>query len=569
MQTAAHTWTPIGVSKVKWPMRVMPSLADFAFLLPVMLLFFGMPGTKILFADGDTGWHIRTGEWILQHAAVPKEDLFSFTKPHAAWFAWEWGWDVLFALVHKFWGLSGVGFVTVFLLGLSSLLLYKLVVRACRNEALGFFVTAFAVCGSIGHWLARPHLFSWIFFLVFLHLLRDAEEGRKTGLFWLPFLTVFWCNIHGAFFIGIAAILTTALGVAIETCWPAGGGKALVPDWTASAKAMLVEAKPYLWCAGFCAAATFVNPYGWRLHQHIALYLTDSKMMDSIQEFQSISFHSGQAFFFEIMLLAGGCAVFWSLQTRKVTVALLVLCWAHLALLAGRNIPFFLMVAAPPVACLLQDVILRSIRASLFGSFSNSLHEICSELRIFERVRRVHVLSAFAVLSIAVLFASGQKGFEGEFNPDSFPRQAIPVIESSSAKRIFTYDQWGDYLIYRLYPSRKVFTDGRSDFYGDDFLISTQHIVGGQFDWSQQLSRFAVDMVIVKPEAPLSTILKSAPGWKMLFDDGKVLIFETESRRPESPVAAGWGARGSRMPAYIAVFEIYFMKGETHEQFNA
>ena len=32
--------------------------------------------------------------------------------------------------------------------------------------------------------------------------------------------------------------------------------------------------------------------------------------------------------------------------------------------------------------------------------------------------------------------------------------------------RIFTHDQWGDYLIYRLYPQTKVFMDGRSDFYG-------------------------------------------------------------------------------------------------------
>jgi hypothetical protein len=550
MQTAAQTWTStIDASKVKWPMRVMPSLADFAFLLPAMLLFFRMPGTKILFADGDTGWHIRTGEWILQHGAVPKEDLFSFTKPHAPWFAWEWGWDVLFALIHKFWGLSGVGFITVFLLGLSSLLLYRLVVRACRNEALGFFVTAFAVCGTTSHWLARPHLFSWIFFLIFLHLLRDAQEGRKTALYWLPFLTILWCNTHGAFFIGIAAVQTTAMGVAIEACWLKQEPRLRMPAGAALAKAVLIQAKPYLLCAGACAAATFVNPNGWHLHQHIAAYLTDSMIMDNIQEFQSTSFHGGQAFFFEVMLLAAGGAVLWCLQSTRVTSALPILCWAHLALVAGRNIPFFLMVAAPAVACLLQDVILRSIRASRLGSFFSTLHEICFELKIFERVRRVHILSALAVLSVAVLFASGKKGFEGEFNSESFPHQAISVIESSSAKRIFTYDQWSDYLIYRLYPSRQVFMDGRSDFYGDDFLVSSQHIVGGQFDWSQQLSRFAVDMVIVRPEAPLSTILKTAPGWKMLFDDGKVLIFETESRRRETPVAARCRPYRPRVPA--------------------
>ena len=46
---------------------------------------------------------------------------------------------------------------------------------------------------------------------------------------------------------------------------------------------------------------------------------------------------------------------------------------------------------------------------------------------------------------------------------DTFPSQAVSLIQSSSAKRIFTYDQWSDYLIYRLYPSIQVFNDGRSE----------------------------------------------------------------------------------------------------------
>ena len=47
-----------------------------------------------MLGDGDTGWHIRTGEWILAHGQVPRQDMFSFTKPGEPWFAWEWLWDV-------------------------------------------------------------------------------------------------------------------------------------------------------------------------------------------------------------------------------------------------------------------------------------------------------------------------------------------------------------------------------------------------------------------------------------------------------------------------------------------
>ena len=46
-------------------LKLLPSLADFAFLMPIAFLFGRMDGIKTLLSDCDTGWHIRTGEWIV------------------------------------------------------------------------------------------------------------------------------------------------------------------------------------------------------------------------------------------------------------------------------------------------------------------------------------------------------------------------------------------------------------------------------------------------------------------------------------------------------------------------
>src|ERR1019366_2961095 len=77
--------------------RFLPSLTDLAFLMPIILIFTKLSGARTLLGDGDTGWHIRTGEWILAHHQAPVSDMFSFSRPGAPWFAWEWLWDVLFA----------------------------------------------------------------------------------------------------------------------------------------------------------------------------------------------------------------------------------------------------------------------------------------------------------------------------------------------------------------------------------------------------------------------------------------------------------------------------------------
>src|SRR5258706_15690714 len=90
-------------------LRLLPSMTDVAFLLPVMFLFGGLNGARTMLGDGDTGWHVRTGEWILAHGQVPRQDMFSFTMPGQPWFAWEWLGDVGFAWLHLRWGMAGGG----------------------------------------------------------------------------------------------------------------------------------------------------------------------------------------------------------------------------------------------------------------------------------------------------------------------------------------------------------------------------------------------------------------------------------------------------------------------------
>ena len=536
MQAAAtQTWGPTYTAHTR-VIRLFPSLVDFAFILPIFLLFRFLSGTKRLLTDGDTGWHIRTGQWILQHGAVPRTDLFSFTKPHDAWFAWEWGWDVIFAAIHQFWGLAGVAFVNACLLCCISALLFHLIRRCCGNDLLSLLFTLIAVCGSTIHWLARPHLLSWIFVLIVLHVFVSAERGKVNLLWWLPLLTAFWTNLHGGFFLAIVMVLTAALGAA-------AGGFARQHTQAGSWSSAGAKAKPYLLCAAGCAAATLINPYTWRLHQHVFSYLRDARLLDHISEFQSVSFHHGGALFFECMLLVGIGSAWWCLGRGKFTPALLIVLFAHLALLYGRNIPLFLLVASPWAAYTVRGVLHRVKWAPGFERWAAAVADISHDLRAFERVGRLHLASALAVLLVAALFAAGRPGFEAQFDPKQFPIEAVPSLTAVSKSRIFTYDQWSDYMIYRFFPDTKVFMDGRSDFYGSDFVDTYLAIVNGGYNWESDLKRFRVDTVVLKPDAPLATVLKQSPNWKLLFDNGTAIVFTNSPQATAGRAAASAPAR--------------------------
>ncbi len=526
--TAIQSWGAPYTAINRWYIRAFPSLTDLAFLLPALLILSHPQGMNVLLADGDTGWHIRTGEWILQNRTVPAVDLFSFTKPHATWFDWEWGWQVLFAPIHHVWGLAGVAFANLVLLCLISVLSYRLVRRCCGNDVLAFLFSAIALAGSTIHWLARPHLFSWVFVLVFYHVMLSAQEGKRKRLWWLPVLMLAWVNIHGAFFIGIAMLLTGALGAALT---------AFLGEKQSSWHAGYRNARPYLICAAACTAASFLNPYTWHLHLHLLNYLRDFKLLDQIQEYQSISFHLVIAVFFEAMLLLGAAAVVWCCKRAKFDAAILIILWAHLALVSARNIPIFLFIAAPWVACLVRDALTLLDATALLSKFRAAAIEIYEELQPIERVRRWHLVSVLSLLCLACSLAKGSRSFDIEFSGKTFPVQAIPVIRPMKEAHVFTYDQWGDYLIYRLYPSQRVFVDGRGEFYGADFLDRCGRAINAGFDWESELNRFGVDTVLLKADAPLAEVLKRSPNWKLILDDGFLIIFRAGSKTEQERTA--------------------------------
>src|SRR5689334_3280753 len=143
--------------------RVLPSLTDVAFVLPAAFLFLVMQGARTMLGDGDTGWHVRTGEWILQNGRIPRTDIFSYTMPGQPWFAWEWLWDLCFGWLHQRWGMAAVVAASLLVLCLTFALLFRLVRRKCGNDFLAIAVTALAAAGCSIHYLARPHLFSFLF----------------------------------------------------------------------------------------------------------------------------------------------------------------------------------------------------------------------------------------------------------------------------------------------------------------------------------------------------------------------------------------------------------------------
>ena len=148
-----------------WRYRLLVPTFPELFFAAILLAAFGrISSWEALLFDGDTGWHIRTGELILRSGAVPRHDPFSFSRPGEPWFAWEWLSDVIFALWHAEGGVQTVAAFSAVVLCAAGTLLLCWLLRRGVGLWIGLAVTLAAVSASTVHYLARPHIFLYFCF---------------------------------------------------------------------------------------------------------------------------------------------------------------------------------------------------------------------------------------------------------------------------------------------------------------------------------------------------------------------------------------------------------------------
>lgn len=503
-----------------WRAWLIPDVALVAALATVVYCLLLWDGPRRLFRDADTGWHIRTGERILESGSLPRRDSYSFSRPQAAWVAWEWGADVLMGWIHQRAGLSGVAWLYACAIGAAVWLWFQLNWESRGDFLLACVMAAPMLSTANLHWLARPHVFGWIFTL--LALWRAERAGTRFRLrdaAVIAGVSALWANLHGSFFLGplIGAVYAAGHWIAPRLWQDAE------PDSTGRAR--------WLACAAAASlAGTMLNPYGWRLHRHVVRYLSDRELLARIGEFQTFNFHAegaGQILLAVGLAGLGACA---ALAERRVPQFLLLALLVGGALRVARLLPLLALAGLP----LANGAITASLRRAAAGIALRegvrrrlrALLEYSSRLRALDRGHHgavwalTSIVAAFLWLHLpAVVARTG-------FPPDQFPVQISQAVdELPTDARLLSTDKFGGYLIYRFAGRRKVFFDGRSDFYGAAFLKQYGRLMAARPGWRETVEACAFTHALLPPDSPLAAALEAA-GWKRLGRDEAALLLE-------------------------------------------
>ena len=182
--------------------------------------------------EPDIWWQLRTGEWIIQHHAVPFQDIFSFTYEGTPWINVKWGFEVLMQCMAY---IGGPEFTPV-LQCIANILILVFVMKIYRALRVNTYTSALVSVSSFipsvssviasvillsicaFRFIGRPEMASHVMEAVFLFFILRSFYKPSKAIYWLIPLQALWANLHEAYGTGTVIVITAACAGWIQYC---------------------------------------------------------------------------------------------------------------------------------------------------------------------------------------------------------------------------------------------------------------------------------------------------------------------------------------------------------------
>ena len=483
--------------------------------LPAIVFLFWLAVTPLLLAhrmlnaDGDLPRHLRHGATILATHDVIRHEPFTWTRPGIDFVGMEVGSQLLYTGVHHVAGLAGVELFASLVIASAFALVAAFLLRRGTDPLLAFLTAMGAALVGMLHWVARPHVISYVFTVILLWML-EAERPPRWWQYALLFLV--WTNLHGGWVFGGVLCGIYMVGWFLES-------RRREPPAEA-----LPRARNALMGGLVAAAMCVVNPYGLGLPKHIVHHFTERFLLDNTNEFRSPDFHMIGPKFFLAALLAL-LLVFMLARVRpRLPRVLVVVAMVYFALVSQRNITLFALTALP-VAALALDGAWRALPDPRGLRASFVLAALTASTWPW--------VGAGTALVIALGLRHGRVG-DAQLVPDTFDDRLFPVALVQAARaehlegRIFHEFTWGGYLLY-AWPEQKIFIDGGTDVLGADLMHDHMDITRLQPGWRRRLTEYRVEWALLAPRTALAEQLAHEPGWRLDRCDQAAVLFHAEA----------------------------------------
>jgi hypothetical protein len=439
-----------------------------------------LAGNRLL-ADPDTMWQITVGQWIIDHRAVPTQDVYSFTMRGEPWISTQWLSQVIYARAFALVGWTGPVVLAAGAIAVTFALLARFVSSRLSESATLVFVAA-ALALSASHLLARPHVLALPVLLAWTAGLVAAADRREAPSWWLLPLMTLWANLHGGFVFGL--VLIGALALDAVSGVDRARGKSLFLRWFVFGLGAL--------------AASCVTPYGWDALLASQKILSLGAALPLITEWRPADF--GSIGVLEVCLLLGvGLALYRGIALPVMRIVLL-LGLVHMALAQVR---------AAEILALIAPLLLAAPLARQIGG-ADASNPTASPFR-----GAIVAGLAAALVAGTIAWASVHR-FEPHMRGS--PVAAVAELKKLNLARVLNDYDFGGFLIANGVAT---FIDGRTELYGEKFFVDHNAASGlmEPDNLFRLLQQYNIEATLLRTQSAATKLLDRVDGWQKIYSD--------------------------------------------------
>ena len=443
----------------------------------------------------DLTYQIRAGHEILSTGRIPTVDTWTFTANGQPWFDQQWGAQVIFALIERVGGWTGLVVVRALLVGM----VFASLAFIARRRGLSDRTTAVLVLAALvvaAPALAlRPQLLGMACFAIVLLLVTARREHPR--LIWaVPLVVAVWANLHGSFFLG-----PVVLGLA----------------WIEDVHDGVPQPHRTLLIALISALAACLTPFGPWVWVYALGITTNPEVTARISEWQPTSLRdpSGALFFASVV---GVVAVLARLgRTTPWPTLLWLLVFFALGVYAIRGVAWWPLAAVVAISGLVgpsavmaparQDpVLMRRLNLGIAGL----LVAAGIVLLPFWRPIDPGTGAPVGVVSNA---------------PSGITAALRDVIRPGA--HVFNPQVWGSWFEYAV-PDALVAIDSRIDVFSPEVWDQYATVVAGRTGWQQVLDGWAVTTFVAEGDWTDTVDVLVGEGWSVRYADADGTVLTRE-----------------------------------------
>lgn len=496
--------------------------------------------------DPDTCFLLTVGRFIFEHFSLPANDPFSYTYGNTGnvFVVYQWLSELIFYFCYRLGGLMALlafcalvlclAFLIIPTLKLSqSLSRLKFLVNGIQPGAvskdnpsswsLSLRVLIYCLLGLMAasfHFLVRPEIFSYLFLMLTVLLLNERFCLKSTNLTYFFILFIAWSNLHTGFLCGLAYIFFFLLALIIE------------PFLLKSMPRLKYMRRQVFLALLLALLGSVFNPYFiglWFYLKQLCLVSFNNQLI----ELRPLTFSDLLSWtFLPYTLFLFGTASFLAALNRysaksglpvgtSFVSLLLFLMPLSISLSCRRLIPFAVI--------FMLGAVLYQVRL-LIRQLEGSAEELeLEEPRLSASLSPVFVTVSTLVMTIlgSVLMSSWiiKPELPQSSNVFHSPFEAIEYIKANRPKgNVFCDAQYGDVMLWYLYPDAEVFIDTRFDMYGEKIVSDYQKIIEAKPGWQETVKDYAIDWYFLPKKSPLAKTLLEGKRLNLLFEDKDAVI---------------------------------------------